>query len=76
MVDVEKFEFLPNLPTSVLIEQGEQVTLKAHIKDVLMHYDIVQAPVTLLDGIEIPETGRFFKINPIDQEQWWTQKLQ
>jgi hypothetical protein len=62
---------LPNLPTSKLVESGQQIPLKNHIKDILNHYDIVQAPRDLLNGLTLPKEGRFFMVVPENPQQWW-----
>lgn len=73
-LNVQRIEYLPNLPTSLLIEQGKPVTIKAHIRDVLLHYDVVAAPRDFLQGLMLPEKGRFFRIEPENKAEWWSQK--
>lgn len=67
-LSVERIEFLPDqtLPTAQMLGQGQNVSLRAHIKDIMQHYDIVRVPQSFLEGIHLPESGRFFLIKPED----------
>jgi hypothetical protein len=67
---------LPNLPTSHLIENGEKVTFSSHLKDVLKFYDIIPAPSSLLEGIQIPQEGSFFMVMPENPEAFWKAQAQ
>lgn len=76
-LSVQKVDYLalPQLATAQQIEQGMPVSLKAHIKDILKHYDVYQMPGSFLDGLTLPSEGKFFLVTPEDPQAWWSAKL-
>jgi hypothetical protein len=71
---VQKVDFLPNLPTSEYIRTGVPVTFKQHLNDIIKHYDIISMPKSFLRGLQLPEQGRFFLVEPENPDTWWSEQ--
>ena len=48
---IEPITFLPGLPTSYKILNGEQITFNSHLREIMKYYDILPVPRSLLGGI-------------------------
>lgn len=46
--------FIPGLPTSDRILNGEKVPFKLHVKDILTYYDVIPVPSSFIKGVELP----------------------
>lgn len=51
---IEPITFLPGLPSSYKILNGEPITFNSHLKEIMKYYDILPVPRSLLGGIQLP----------------------
>jgi hypothetical protein len=42
---------------------------------VLKHYDVISVPKSFIEGVKIPENGRFFIVKPENPTEWWETKI-
>ena len=77
-VTIKQIEYLGDmtLQTSQQIEQGLPISFRKHIQDILEHYDIIEVPKSFLEGILIPEEGKFFLVQPENPEEFWSARMQ
>jgi hypothetical protein len=51
---VQPITFLPGLPTSYKILNGEPITFNSHLKEIMKYYDILPVSRSLLGGMQLP----------------------
>lgn len=62
--NVKAIQYLPYLPTTSKILNGEAVPFKDHYKEILKYYDIIQVPKSFINGASIDSKGFFFDVKP------------